>query len=181
MVGALNTKLRPWSPLSCLLLRPSQEKCRPTDPQTNWQEGLLGSPQKLMDLQRHGPMVWFLRTILGCTYLCTHLCAAREGQETLLTVTGQAEHLILATGGIHFVLISVHRYVLSSKRLSSKSARGEQAVFPQGISTLCLPVGPMDLELQQHFSCQGNGFGTSLQPVLVENKEKHSQICGNIS
>lgn len=100
------------------------------------------------------------RTILGCTCLCICLCVARGDQETLITVTGQAEHFILATGGIHFVLISVHGYILSSKGLSSKPARGEQDVLPQGTCTQHLPVGPMDLELQQHCLCWGNGFGS---------------------
>lgn len=123
------------------------------------------------------------RIILGCTCLCMCLCVARGYQGTLLTVTGQAEHLILPTGRIHFVLISGHRLTITYqctwahfcpvRGFQSKPAKGEQDVFPQGMCTQHLAVGPMDLKLWQHCLCQGNGFGTSLQPLLAENREKH--------
>lgn len=173
---------RPWSPLSCLLLRLSQEKCQPTNPQTNRQEGPLGSPQKLMGLQRHGSMVGFSGGPFGDTPTCSYVCV-QQGM-----IRGHCwlwqDRLSVVSWLLEGSTLYLHLYMgtfLSSKGLSSKPARGEKDVFPQGICTQHLPVGPMDLELWQHYPCRGNGFGTSLQPVLAENTEKHSQICGNIS
>lgn len=64
------------------------------------------------------------RNIWGFTCRCMCLCVARGDQGTLLTVTGQAEHLILAAGGIHFVLISVSMGTfLSSKGVSIQTSQ----------------------------------------------------------
>lgn len=94
-------------------------------------------------------------------HLPVHVFVCGKGRSGDAAVTGQAEHLILAAGGIHFLLISVYMGTfLSSKGLSIQTSQRRTGCLPTGNmyspspsfphgpgAVAALPVEEMDLAL----------------------------------